>query len=389
MRIEIPMPSVASAASLPPAGLRLDRAAIAQIAALAAATPWTALDALVADRAATPGSPVPVGGPQSPPPAAAIPAALAAAAAGAVPATLPGPVPAALVGAGSTLPSAPLPPGLPTVAAGALPVAGPDRLTLSALAAAPRLGAVPAGAGPVGDFVGRVLQALTGDAAGTVTLTAFGTPPAATPATVASPASRLPQDLLQLLLRGSLAGADGQQVELTVGLSVTRQAPAGVLVDAAVLEAVRGALEQLASREVDLDFPGNAASLAGQSLRFQASFDPLALWPMQSFLLSGLLIFGRARPLADDELAADEAGDDEPVEAKPIDDDPERDARQSPDTPPKKKARRPRPVPDTPTPLPADGGLPIISASHWLELELRHWRVQVRRWMALPVEPGA
>ena len=36
--------------------------------------------------------------------------------------------------------------------------------------------------------------------------------------------------------------------------------------------------------------------------------------------------------------------------------------------------------------LPEDGGPPIISASHWLELELRHWRSQLRLWMALPAE---
>jgi hypothetical protein len=396
MRIAIPqLPS-----PTPPAPVRLDRAAIAQVAAVAAAMPWTALDALVADRAASgragaspvPG-PIPVPVPvQGPLPSGSLPLSTGAAQrAGLVPG-LGAPLPA---GASPTPVS-----GLPIAVASAAPVplpalaglpsmamslaAGPDRLSLSTVAATPRLAMAPGTQGSTGDWLRGVLAALTGDD-GAVSLGSFGLPPGREPSVVAAPGSRNPQDLLQLLLRGTAVGSDQRAVEVTLGLTVQRQAQAGVLLDAALLDAVHGALEQLASREVDLDFPGAVASLAGQSLRFQASFDPLALWPMQSFLLSGLLIFGRARPLAEDELEVGDGEDETETEPQPVDDGAEREARQSPDQPPKKPKRR-RAALDAPTPLPADGGAPIISAGHWLELELRHWRVQVRRWMALP--PG-
>lgn len=389
MRIAIPMPVTGppTGAALPATvQTPLDRAALAQVASLAAGAPWRALDLLMAERSvAAPASPITNPGMTAPPAASMVLPPGTAAALGAVlngsrgalptlgtlPAATPAPVAAAL--AASPLPAL------------ALQAAGRDRLTLSpALALAATAEPAAASRGPVGDVLSRMLNALTGDRQGQLTVTAFGTAASAAPTAPSAPPARAPQDLLQLLVRGIAVGSDRQAVELTLGLQLLRQAPAAVIVDAGVLEAVRAALEQLASREIDLDLPGSAQALAGQSARFQAQFDPAALWPMQSFLLSGLLIFGRVRPVID-EAAVDESEDAGDPEA---DTEPREDADDREAEPPRSSASEAE-TPDLPTPLAADGGAPFISASRWLELELRHWRVQVQRWMALPVEAGS
>jgi len=177
-------------------------------------------------------------------------------------------------------------------------------------------------------------------------------------------------------VRGSVHSADAQLIDLTLGLSVQRQAGAPVI-DRAVLALIQTSLEELARSEIKLDYPGTAAALAGHSARFQAVLDPLALWPMQSFLLSGLLILGPAREQGDvDEISEEGAAESNQDQREPEDqaDDAKKQPLQS------KEALSPTEL----TPLPGDGGLPIISASHWLELELRHWRSQLRLWMALP-----
>lgn len=378
MRIAIPMPAPVPVPPAAPAGL--DRAALAQVAAIAAGTPWQALDALVAEHGrAAPAGPAgfvatAVVPPQPPPAlpagaAAAVSAVLQGTAAalpslGRVPAAATGPVAAAL--AASPLPAL------------ALRAAGGDRLTLSPALATTAAAPLPAaGRGPVGDVLGRLLTGLTGEGQGQVTVTVLGSAQLPSPPL---PTTRGPQDLLQLLVRAVAVGSDRQAVDLTLGLHLLRQASAAVSVDARVLDAVRAALEQLASREIDLELPVSSSALAGQSVRFQAQFDPAALWPMQSFLLSGLLIFGRARPVIDDAPVDDV--DDADGQPAAHDDDAREDRDSSSQQQPMAEAESA----DLPTPLPADGGAPFISASRWLELELRHWRVQVQRWMALPVD---
>ena len=169
---------------------------------------------------------------------------------------------------------------------------------------------------------------------------------------------------------------------MTLGLGVQRQS-GSLPMDRAVLDAIAASLDRLAQLPIDLDHPGPAAGLAGHSARFQAVLDPLGPWPMQGFLLSGLLVLGPARD--DDEAADSDAGREAPSA------DPDADADRDPDRDGNRSEREdkqptPRPKRNEAEALPPDGGPPIISGSHWLELELGHWRSQLRLWMNLP--PG-
>ncbi|WP_293370027.1 hypothetical protein [Nevskia sp.] len=339
------------ALNLPAATAPLDRASLLQIATtLAAATPWTAIDALVGDRdlPASGASPAPV----QPPAAAAPPLVQTFARPSATPAmsAVPALIPEALAAAVSR-----------------------DRLSLSAAAAVLRSEPAESKNRPAVVFALNLLSALTGEPRSRVQLTAFGAPQALDPHALAAATSRGTNDGLQLLLRGHLLGSDAQRIALTLGMRVQRQA-AGGGPEAAALDSIHAALDQLARTEIELDYPGAAASLAGHSARFQAVLDPLGLWPMQSFLLSGLLIFGHAADREDDDEIADEAS-----EIDPDRDDQTQDQQQA-----REDTKAAAQAVDEPTPAAADGGLPIISAQHWLALELRHWRSQLRSWMALP-----
>lgn len=405
-----------------------DRETLLRVASIAAGTPWTVLDGAAdavdagAERIPLP-VPLPVAGAM--PNAAANPAASLAAMRDALAgaATAPGRVgagaaPTALAqsslaaaitlgpsASGSSalsapgtlplLPAAPAPSAAPVAGygiAGArtgspmgswMGAIGGDRLTLSPAMAAARPDQAPLAGKPAGEFMLDLLSALSGEPRSQLQQFTSGEPATALPGAIASLATKGPNELLQLLVRGSVRGEDAKQVDLTLGLSVQRQ-PGAATVDAAVLDAVRAALEQLARSEIELDYPGSAAALAGHSARFQAALEPQGLWPLQSFLLSGLLILGRARDADsavggldddDDEAEADDAASDE------------RDAdAQAREAPPRARRRKPA-LAEVPTPLAADGGPPIISANRWLELELRHWRSQLRLWMALPPLP--
>lgn len=258
-----------------------------------------------------------------------------------------------------------------------------DRLTLSTATAVLRTAPTSPSNQAAAEFAQDLLSALTGEPRGRLLLTAFGQPmPTADPEAVAGLATRGPGALLQLLLRGVVQTADARQINMTLGMAVQRQAGAATL-DAALLGAIQSALDQLATTALALDYPGDSAALAGRSASFQAVLDPRGLWPMQSFVLSGLLVLGRARDEA-------EIGEFENDEAEDADNDAEdrqheAEAEEAPPRLPRKKKRE-RTALDEPTPLPADGGPPIISADRWLELELRHWRRQLRLWMSLPAE---
>lgn len=328
-----------------------DRSTLTQVAAMAAGTPWTVLDGLVAvpdAHAVPPPSPVPL-------PTASIPASLVVASTSAT--------------AGQTRPLS-----QPSIAATTIALA--DRLSLSPATVALRGDPVLPNGSPTVEFTLNLLAGLTGEPRGRLLLVP-DTRMTGDAAAVASLATKGPNETLQLLVRGSVHSTDARLIDLTLGLSVQRQAGAPAI-DRAVLAMIQASLEELARSEIKLDYPGASITLAGHSARFQAVLDPLALWPMQSFLLSGLLILGPAREQDDiDELGDQEAAaNQDQGEADAQADEAEEHAPQP------QEAKAPPGL----TPLPGDGGLPIISASHWLELELRHWRSQLRLWMALPAE---
>jgi hypothetical protein len=119
-----------------------------------------------------------------------------------------------------------------------------------------------------------------------------------------------------------------------------------------------------------LDYPGPAADLAGHSLNFQAVLDPSTLWPLQSFLMSGSLMLGRARQQDLEDELLDAWAEEEP---------------ETDQEPPRERKKKSKPlVQDESAPLAEDGGPPFISGRRWLELELRHLRLQMRNWMGLP-----
>lgn len=358
-----------------PAGLRtasVDPAVVLQAAAVVAATPWTALDHLAADRAPMSVPSSPVVPPAVPPLSPVAPAAAAVAALLAPVSSATGALPVVPGAAGPTA-------GWTAGWVAARPAA--DRLTLSPATVA--LPPDPAAAGrPAAALMLDLLGGLTGEPASRLHLLAAGGPDLAAATATVTPAARGPGEWLQVLVRGIVHGLDERQVDVTLGLSLQRQT-GPVPVDATRLELIRATLEQLAQATVDLDYPGSAAALAGHSLRFQAVLDPAGLWPMQSFLLSGLLILGPAReaaaptdtPDAAEACDADDtAGGDDQAPADDEAAEPEDPAHG--DEPPALPAA---------SELSADGGPPLISARQWLDLELRHWRRQLRSWMQLPM----
>lgn len=366
-----PLPAAALAAGLRTASV--DPAVVLQAAAVAAATPWTALDHLAADRAPMSAPSLPPAPPAVPPPLPVAPAAAAAA--------------ALLAASSSATVALPVVPGAAELTAGwtaggvvARPAA--DRLTLSPATVA--LPPDPAAAGrPAAALMLDLLGGLTGEPASRLHLLAASGPDLAAAAAAATPAARGPGEWLQVLVRGIVHGLDERQVDVTLGLSLQRQT-GPVAVDAARLELIRATLEQLAQATIDLDYPGSAAALAGHSLRFQAVLDPAGLWPMQSFLLSGLLLLGPARdaaaptdtPDAAEGCDADDGADggDHPAPAD--------DETTEPEAPERDEGALATPAASE---WPADGGPPLISARQWLDLELRHWRRQLRSWMQLPM----
>lgn len=329
-----------------------DRATLIQVAAMAAGTPWTVLDGLVAvpdAHAVSPPSPVPL------PTASAPPSLVAASASAASKQTRP--------------------PSQPSIVATTIALA--DRLSLSPATVALRGDPVLPNGSPTVEFTLNLLAGLTGEPRGRLLLVP-DTRMTGDAAAVASLATKGPNETLQLLVRGSVHSADARLIDLTLGLSVQRQAGAPAI-DRAVLAMIQASLEELARSEIKLDYPGASITLAEHSARFQAVLDPLALWPMQSFLLSGLLILGPAREQDD----IDELGDQEAAASNQDQGEADAQADEAEEHAPQPREAK---APPGLTPLPGDGGLPIISASHWLELELRHWRAQLRLWMALPVE---
>lgn len=345
--------------NLPGNGLPLaaaaDRATLIQVAALAARMPWTVLDSLVAVPALPP--------PQIPLTIASIPSLLIEAASSGAARLQPPP---------SLLAATTAPELLAATKLG-------DRLSLSPAIVALHNDPVLPKANPTVEFTLNLLAGLTGEPRSRLLLVP-DTRMASDPTAIASLAAKGPNELLQLLVRGSVQGADARLIDLTLGLSLQRQAGAPVI-DRAVLALIQTRLETLARTEIKLDYPDASTALAGHSVRFQAVLDPLALWPMQSFLLSGLLILGPAREQDD----VDEIGEKGATESNQDQREPEEQADEAQEHPLQSKEAQP---PTELTPLPGDGGLPIISANHWLALELRHWRSQLRLWMALPAEQG-
>lgn len=358
----LPASVLAAAAS----AQRIDQATLLHVAAIAASTPWSALDQLVsADRERVP--------------AQVREALLAAVSSLPTPGTTPSAtLPSLVTVAGQTPSIAGVPAtALPLIAADAAALAAAihrDRLSLSPAVAALRTDPAALKGRPAAEFMLDLLVGLTGEPPSRLQLLAFGAPEPSDN-TVASLAMKGPGELLQLLVRGVVHSADAKLIEVTLGLSVQRQ-PGSAPLDAAVLDSIRATVEALAQMEIDLDYPGAAAGLAGHSARFHAVLDPLGLWPMQSFILSGLLMLGRARD--DDEVDAEDLDDEEMS--------PDRGDEHDGEAPPPSPQPRRKKVKALAEPSPPadDGGLPIISGSHWLELELAHWRTQLRQWMRLP-----
>ena len=225
----------------------------------------------------------------------------------------------------------------------------------------------------------QMLDALTGEPRSQLQLFAPGTQLGAEAGGGVALAAKTPDDVLQLLVQGKVRSLDAKLIDLSFGLSVQRQ-PGAAMTSLAMQEAIRTAIEQLAHAPLQLEYPGAAAALAGHRAQFQAVLDPRGLWPLQSFYLSGLLILGPAR---DDDEAEDPEDDAQNcLRSEPDAEDAAKEFMREPAR--KKRRRKSSGSLDELTPLAADGGLPIISARRWLELELRHVRTQLRRWMALP-----
>jgi hypothetical protein len=213
---------------------------------------------------------------------------------------------------------------------------------------------------PSGQFVLDLIETLTGEPRSQLQWLGAGFPGTEVPDYTA----RAGPEALQVLVQGSVRSHDQQLINLMLRLTVTKL-PGMPGSDPAIQEAV----QQWAQNRILLEYPGNAADLAGYRLNFQAALDPRGMWPIQSFMMSGMLSLS---------IAAEEDAEDEWLF-------PEWEADNADDVPPKRHSKKPRPkAEDELSPLPADGGPPIISARRWLELELRYLRTQVRLWMGLP-----
>ena len=236
MQILTPQPAAAPLLppSLPTRALAADPALLQQAAAVAAATPWTALDHLVGTgRAAA--IPVPQVQPLPMPPAT-LPAETTAPAATIIATVLNrslGPSAAAA----TVLQLAAL-----ATAGVAHPASAADRLTLSPALAALRGDPVIACHRPAAALMLDLLSGLTGEAPERLQLLAFDAPDRAGQTVGAAAVPRAPGELLQLLVRGTVQGLDARQVEITLGLSVQRQS-GPVRLDAALLDAPAVAVE--------------------------------------------------------------------------------------------------------------------------------------------------
>lgn len=238
-----------------------------------------------------------------------------------------------------------------------------DRVTLSPARASTPTGTSALTSKPVGQLMLEMLDTLVGEPRSQWQSISPQLSAAGDAGTVARLAAESPGEALRLLVQGSVRSLDHKLTDLSFGMTVQRQ-PGSAAADPAIQLAV----QQWAQTKILLDCPGKAADLAGHSANFQAVLDPRGLWPLQSFFLSGLLTFGAAHDDEEDE-------EDERLLAE------DRDEQGLPQ---RRKNKAKLPPQDESTPLAADGGPPIISASRWLELELRYLRTQVRLWMGLP-----
>lgn len=292
-------------------------------------------------------------------------------------------------------PARPLPATLPALAAAVLEelrpmssaaasiaaASGRERPSLSAALAASRIDLAALVQTPAGRLLVEVLEVMSGEPRAQLQLFTAGAQDGGTrTALSAIPAARTQDEVLQLLVQGRLRGGDGKLVDLSLGLSLQRQAGAAAP-EAAVQSAVRAAIDQLAQTPLDLDYPGDVAALAGQRLPIQGLLDPQGIWPLQTYLLSGLLVLGRVRLPEPDEVVED--SDAAGSEDEDRDDAERHEAADAREPPRRRKARKPAAEPLQPD----DGGPPIISGQRWLELELRHLQSQLRLWMGLPPLP--
>ena len=242
-----------------------------------------------------------------------------------------------------------------------------DHVTLSPTAAAVLTDMPALASKPSAQFLMHVLGAITGEPESQLQLLNLKAPPllgaSASYGPLATGDKRA--DMLSLFAQGAIRSLD--QKVIPFGLSVMASRSSGIA--EAGLPSLQAA-QLLAHSKIELDYPGPAADLAGHSLNFQASLDPRALWPMQSFLMSGALTLGRAREKDLEDELFDALAEEEESETD----------QQSPR---ERKKKSKMLVPDKPTPLAEDGGPPIITSRRWLELELRHLRLQMRNWMGL------
>ena len=249
----------------------------------------------------------------------------------------------------------------------ALAVVFADRLTLSRTAAA-MLTEVPDRAGkPDGRFLLRLLEVLTGEPPDRLQLLELRDSPGSGIDETYGPQSGTskPAESLHLLTQGTIHSADQKAIPFRFSLTAVRSALTGSVGTLEILDSL-----SIMKASVLLEYPGLASELAGNSLNFHAELSPQALWPLHSFLLSGLLSLG----------SASEADlDDGPGTVTPN----EEDQAAGEESPPHKKKQAKLRIEDEVSALPEDGGPPVISGRRWLELELRHLRAQVRSWMGL------
>jgi hypothetical protein len=242
-----------------------------------------------------------------------------------------------------------------------------DHVTLSPTATAVLTETPTLASKPSAQFLMHVLEAITGEPESQLQWLSLKAPPAPGVTTSYGPlqVSDKSVDMLSLFTQGTIRSLDQKMIPF--GFSVTASRSNGVAETAMTNPQ---ASQWLAQSKIVLDYPGPAADLAGHSLSFQTALDPRALWPMQSFMMSGALTMGRAREKnLEDELLDILADEEESAADQP---------------PPRQRKKKAKPlVLDEPTPLAEDGGPPIITSRRWLELELRHLRLQMRNWMGL------
>lgn len=165
--------------------------------------------------------------------------------------------------------------------------------------------------------------------------------------------------LTSLLLQGTTQTADRQSLSYRAALTMDRQALSTLAPALAGLAADSDALKNLA-----LDIRGAVPELAGQQFTYTLSLDPRALWPAQSFILSGWIAM--QKPPA----ARCRAGG----ETRPEEEDQEGAA-------PNPGRRRKPPAEAHEAEEIDDGGPPVISGRRWLSFKLRHLYARLRAWL--------